>query len=235
MNNTVVYIVDLWIQVCVAICGSIGCRLNINVSLILIGLKQFDKVHWAKSGRIRSFSCLYFPPFGLNTERYGVSLCIQSECGKIRTRNTPNTDTFHAVVIFPLLSPVFWTISASHLNSLQITFSIGSSIKLLLQWLILFRPLLPKGISLAPFDLSEQLWEGILICSDLQEKNWLVCKNKFDVNTRSTVFSPISGHRWSKKNYPLIGGVRLLESFSISVLILRIKHFSISIRCSWVD
>ena len=24
---------------------------------------------------------------------------IQSECGKIRTRKTPNTDTFHAVVI----------------------------------------------------------------------------------------------------------------------------------------
>ena len=32
------------------------------------------------------FSGPYFPAFGLNTERYGVSLCIQSECGKIRTR-----------------------------------------------------------------------------------------------------------------------------------------------------
>ena len=29
----------------------------------------------------------YFPAFGLNTERYFVSLRIQSECGKIRTRN----------------------------------------------------------------------------------------------------------------------------------------------------
>ena len=29
----------------------------------------------------------YFPAFGLNMERYKVSLCIQSECGKIRTRN----------------------------------------------------------------------------------------------------------------------------------------------------
>ena len=27
-----------------------------------------------------------------------VSLRIQSECGKIRTRKTPNTDTFHAVI-----------------------------------------------------------------------------------------------------------------------------------------
>ena len=29
----------------------------------------------------------YFPAFGLNTERYSVSLCIQSEYKKIRTRN----------------------------------------------------------------------------------------------------------------------------------------------------
>ena len=29
----------------------------------------------------------YFPVLGLNTEKYFVSLCIQSECGKIRTRN----------------------------------------------------------------------------------------------------------------------------------------------------
>ena len=35
----------------------------------------------------------------MNTERYGVSLGIQSECGKIRTRKTPNTDTFHAVTL----------------------------------------------------------------------------------------------------------------------------------------
>ena len=27
----------------------------------------------------------------------GVSIRIQSECGKIRTRKAPNTDTFHAV------------------------------------------------------------------------------------------------------------------------------------------
>ena len=32
------------------------------------------------------FSGPYFPVFGLNTERYFVSLRIQSECGKIRTR-----------------------------------------------------------------------------------------------------------------------------------------------------
>ena len=31
-------------------------------------------------------------------ERYGVSLHIQSDCGKIWTRKTPNIDTFQAVL-----------------------------------------------------------------------------------------------------------------------------------------
>ena len=32
---------------------------------------------------------------------FGVILiCIQSECGKIRIRTTPNTETFHAVLFF---------------------------------------------------------------------------------------------------------------------------------------
>ena len=39
----------------------------------------------------------YFPKFELHTERYGVSLGIQSEYGKIRTRITPNTGNFHAM------------------------------------------------------------------------------------------------------------------------------------------
>ena len=33
----------------------------------------------------------------------GVSLRIQSECGKIRTRITPNTDTFHAVMVLDFM------------------------------------------------------------------------------------------------------------------------------------
>ena len=53
-----------------------------------------EVVHYVKSVRIRSFSDLYFPVFGLNTERYSVFLRIQSGCGKIRTRKTPNIDTF---------------------------------------------------------------------------------------------------------------------------------------------
>ena len=52
-----------------------------------------------KSVRIRSHSGPHFPTFRLKTERYEVSFGIQFECGKIRTRITPNTDTFHAVFI----------------------------------------------------------------------------------------------------------------------------------------
>ena len=59
---------------------------------------------------MRSFSGPYFPAFGLNTERYGpeklrirtVSLRIQPECGKLQTRKTSNTDTFHVVIAFNL-------------------------------------------------------------------------------------------------------------------------------------
>ena len=53
--------------------------------------------HCVESIDIWSISGPYFPSFGLNTERYGLPLCIQSECGKTRTRKTPKTDTFQAV------------------------------------------------------------------------------------------------------------------------------------------
>ena len=55
--------------------------------------------HCVKSVHSRSFSGPYFPAFRLNTGRYSMSLRIQSKCGKIRTRITTNTDTFHAVQI----------------------------------------------------------------------------------------------------------------------------------------
>ena len=52
---------------------------------------QKMKFHCVKSVHIRSFSCPYFPAFGLNIR-------IQSECGKVRSRKTPNTDTSYAVL-----------------------------------------------------------------------------------------------------------------------------------------
>ena len=54
--------------------------------------------HCVKSVCIRSYSGPHFPAFELKTEGYEVSLRIQSESGKMRTRITLNTDTFHAVI-----------------------------------------------------------------------------------------------------------------------------------------
>ena len=55
-------------------------------------------IYCVKSVCIRNYSDSYFPAFGLN-DSDSVSLRIQSECGKILTRMTPNTDTFYAVVV----------------------------------------------------------------------------------------------------------------------------------------
>ena len=60
-------------------------------------MQKFENKLCVKSVRIRNYSGPYFSALGLNTERYSVSTCIQSKCGKIRTRKTPNVDTFHAV------------------------------------------------------------------------------------------------------------------------------------------
>ena len=60
-------------------------------------------IHCVQSIRIRSYSGPHFPAFELNTDSYSVSLCIQSEFGKMRTRITPNTETFHAVSVCYIL------------------------------------------------------------------------------------------------------------------------------------
>ena len=53
-------------------------------------------------GNNRKFSGPYFSSFGLSAMRYVVSLCIQSEFEKIKTRKTSNMDTFQAVMWFIL-------------------------------------------------------------------------------------------------------------------------------------
>ena len=63
----------------------------------LLIFKNCSGSHCVKSVRIRSYSGQHFLAFGLNAERYGVSLLIQSECRKMGTRITPNTDSFYAV------------------------------------------------------------------------------------------------------------------------------------------
>ena len=74
-----------------------------------LGLNEASKktkriyFHCVKTVRIWSFSGPYFPAFALNMETCKVNLRIQSECGKIRTRETPNTYTFHAVFSMKLI------------------------------------------------------------------------------------------------------------------------------------
>ena len=67
--------------------------------------------HCIKSVHIRSFSDPHFPAFGLNTERYFVSLRsfrILPECWKKKPRKTPNTDTFHALSFPIYISIPYW-------------------------------------------------------------------------------------------------------------------------------
>ena len=59
----------------------------------------FYDLHCVKNVLIWSYSSPQFPAFGLNTERYPVSLHIQPESRKIRTRIAPNTDIY-AVLMF---------------------------------------------------------------------------------------------------------------------------------------
>ena len=63
-----------------------------------IAFQSQHDIHCVKSVRIRGCSGPHSPAFKLNMERYDVSLCIQSEWGKILTRITPNTSTFYAVI-----------------------------------------------------------------------------------------------------------------------------------------
>ena len=65
---------------------------NMNLRLIC-----FHPHHYVKSVRIWSYSGPHFPAFGLNTERYTASLRIQSKCGNMPTRITPNTENFNRV------------------------------------------------------------------------------------------------------------------------------------------
>ena len=53
---------------------------------------HFTTIHCVKIVRIWSYSGPYFPAFRLNTVR------AQLKCGKMRSRITPNTNTFYVVI-----------------------------------------------------------------------------------------------------------------------------------------
>ena len=68
-------------------------KLSRNSKVVMRKKCPYSKLFW-------SAFFPHFPVFGLNTERYEVSLRIQSKCGKMETRITPNTDPFCAVICY---------------------------------------------------------------------------------------------------------------------------------------
>ena len=69
-----------------------GCDYNSAV------ITDTNGIHCVKNVRIRSYSGPHFSDFELNTDRYTVLLCIQSEYRRIQTRITPNTDASFTVI-----------------------------------------------------------------------------------------------------------------------------------------
>ena len=66
--------------------------------LVLINEQKLNSKHTLHEKCLYSeFFWSVYPVFWQNTEKCNLSLSIQSECGKIWIRKTPNTDTFHAV------------------------------------------------------------------------------------------------------------------------------------------
>ena len=74
-----------------------GCDYN---SAVITDTNNYwsNGIHSVKNVRIRSYSGPQLSDFGLNTDRYTVLLCIQSEYRRIQTRITPNTDASFTVI-----------------------------------------------------------------------------------------------------------------------------------------
>ena len=104
--------------ICISICSCNSfakVKFGLNTTFNQHNSQPAVLIHCVKSVRIWSLSGRYFPEFGLNTERYSLFRCVQSECSKIRTRKTPNMDTSRRD--YPLFSYslkwISWTICSS--------------------------------------------------------------------------------------------------------------------------
>ena len=77
---------------------AVGSRFSISLIVIKFSQKLYftlrEKCPYSELSGPR------FPTFRLNTEKYFVSLRIQSKFGKMRTRITLNTNTFYAASMF---------------------------------------------------------------------------------------------------------------------------------------
>ena len=78
---------------------TVASALELNQSLGLLNGSTSRCVYLAsKVSKFKDFSGPYFPIFELNTDIYSLSLRIQYEYGKILTRKTSNSGTFHTVI-----------------------------------------------------------------------------------------------------------------------------------------
>ena len=73
---------------------------------ILIPFERAEVSHCVKSVKYEVFSGPYLPTLRLNTERYSVFLHLQSECGKIRTREKSVFGHFSRNFIWGCFFPV---------------------------------------------------------------------------------------------------------------------------------
>ena len=90
-------------------CCKLGARRFLPYDPKIIGdipknVQKASTSHCVKSARIRSYSgphfYPHFPAFRLNTERISpYSVRMREIAGKMRTRITPNTDTFYEVSV----------------------------------------------------------------------------------------------------------------------------------------
>ena len=80
-----------------------------------VRIKSIYLIQCAKSVHIWSFS----GPYSYKRSVFLVSLRIQSECGKIPTRKTPNTDTFYAVFDAVLCTQPLFTFSKSTMETAE--------------------------------------------------------------------------------------------------------------------
>ena len=74
-------------------------------NLVINDSNHYSNTAW-KVSKYGVISSVYFPAFGLNTERYEVSLRIQSECRIIQTRNNSVFGPFSGSLIFSKMTMV---------------------------------------------------------------------------------------------------------------------------------
>ena len=82
---------------------------------------NYHTVTVLKVSKYRVVSGPYFSAFGVNTERYEVSLRIHSECGKIRTRNNSVFGHLFICVVCEWLPDLLLINQVRSLNLIQVT------------------------------------------------------------------------------------------------------------------